>query len=353
MDNKIFKKSDLEEFKLLIDRSQRIVLTCHVRPDGDAMGSTMGLAAVLRLLNKEAVVVTPDQAPQSLWFLPGYSKVVAATKYPEFAEKLLNEADLVICCDFNHPSRQDKLADPVQATTCPKILIDHHEKPSYFANVTFSFPKMSSTCELVFRLVAACGWYQIMSKDAAVCLCTGLITDTRNFAVNSDNPEVYEILLKLIEKGVDKRKIIKEALSTKSYNSVKLQAFAVAERMEVFKDHHAAVITLSLDDLDRFDYQRGDSEGLVNAPLEIRGVVYSFFLREEKNMVKVSARSEGGFPVNEICSRFFSGGGHIMAAGGEFRDGDDETRLQRCRQILIDAMPEYDDEVKKLAPPAI
>lgn len=353
MNNKIFDTQSLKSFEKLLRNSQEIALTCHVRPDGDAMGSTLGLAHLFRAMGKEATVVTPDQAPRSLWFMPGMNQVVAATKYPDYARDIMQRADLIICCDFNVPSRQDTFADTVQNTAAPKVMIDHHEQPGDFADITFSFPKMSSASEVSFRIIAALGLYNQLNKDAATCLCTGLITDTRNFSVNCDNPETYEILMRLMEKGANKKMIVKEALETKSYDSLRLQAYALYKKLEVFPSHHAAVITLSLEEQARFGYERGDSEGLVNIPLEIRGVVYSFFLREEANQVKVSARSVSDFPVNEICSRFFNGGGHIMAAGGEFRDGEADDRLKRCRKILLDAMPEYDHIIKKMNPERI
>lgn len=353
MDSKIFDSKDVKRFKSLIDSAKSIVLTCHVRPDGDAIGSTLGLAHLLGAMGKHAVVAAPDQAPKSLNFLPGMKGVVAATKYPEYAQKLVADADLIICCDFNQPSRQDAFEPIIQGATCKKVLIDHHENPDYFADITFSFPKMSSTCELVFRLIAAMGYYQDMNLDAATCLCTGLITDTRNFSVNCSNPEIYEILMRLLEKGVDKPRIVREALDSKSYNSLKLQAYAICDKLEIFPRHHAAIITLTLEEQARFHYERGDCEGLVNVPLQIPGVVYSFFMREEEKQVKVSARSTDGFPVNRICAEYFNGGGHIMAAGGEFREGESDGRLERCRKILVDAMPLYDDEVRKTNPEKI
>lgn len=353
MNSKIFDTQDLRSFKRLIDSAQEIVLTCHVRPDGDAIGSTLGLCMLLNATGHHAVVVTPDLAPKSLSFVPGMKDVVAATKYPDYAREKVANADLIICCDFNKPDRQDAFAPIIQEAACKKVMIDHHQDSGDFADITFSFPKMSSTCEVVFRLIAALGLYSTLDKDAATALCTGLITDTRNFSVNCDNPETYEILMRLLEKGVDKQRIVKEALETRSYDSLRIRSYALYEKLEVFPQHHAAVITLNLEEQKRFGYERGDTEGLVNIPLEIQGVVYSFFLREESNMVKVSARSVNGFPVSEICSRYFGGGGHIMAAGGEYRDGDAETRLERCRETLIKAMPEFDAEVRKTNPDKI
>lgn len=353
MDNKIFNPQDIKELRRLIGEAKNIVLTCHVRPDGDAVGSTMGFAHLLNSLGKHAIVVTPDQPPRSLNFLPGMKDLVPATKYPEYASKLVDNADLIICCDFNDPSRLDAFASVLEKAKCPKIMVDHHESPSQFCDLTFSYPTMSSASELVFRLIAALGLYSDMNLESSTCICTGLITDTRNFSVNCSNPETYEILIRLLEKGVDKPFIVREALESQSYDSLRLQAYALDKKMEIMTRHHGAVITLSIDEQKKYGYERGDCEGLVNIPLRVRGVLYSFLLREESGMVKISARSVNGFPVNRICSKYFNGGGHIMAAGGEYREGDGHDRLKRCYDLLIKAMEEFDGEVKKLSPEKI
>lgn len=353
MDNKIFDNKDIRKLRGLIEGAQNIVLTCHVRPDGDAVGCTLGLSHLLSSLGKHTAVVTPDMPPRSLNFLPGMKDLVPATKYPDYATKLIDGADLIFCCDFNTPSRQDALAPAITGSKAKKVMVDHHEGPDSFCDLTFSFPEMSSASELAFRLIAALGLYGEMDRDAATCICTGIITDTRNFSVNCSNPETYEILMRLLEKGVDKPTIVRQALELVSYDSLRLQAYALNDKLEVFPQHHAAVITITLDEQKRFGYERGDSEELVNIPLKIRGVVYSFFLREEEGMVKVSARSVDGFPVNRICSKYFSGGGHIMAAGGEYREGEQEGRLKRCYDRLLAAMKEFDPEVKKLSPEKI
>ncbi len=326
-----------KELKRLIGDSERIVLTCHVRPDGDAIGSTLGLMHLLRSLGKDATVIVPDKAPSNLYFLPGLKEIGVYTCHKEYCEDTVEKADLILCCDFNTPSRQDSLAPVIQNAKGKKVLIDHHQEPDDFAALTISYPDMSSTCELCFRLIAAMGLYGEVDFDCATCLLTGIITDTRNFTVNIKHSDIYEILMRLLEKGVDKEKIVREALNTRSYWSLKLEAFAISERMQIFPAHRAALITLSKADLDRFHYEKGDSEGLVNRPLEIRGVVYSIFLREDPDCIKVSARSVGNFPVSEICKQLYGGGGHLQAAGGEFYGSLDD-----CRKILEDHMDDFD-----------
>lgn len=338
----IFNSKDLKHFMKLLGEAENIVLTCHVRPDGDAIGSTLGLALLLGKLGKHASVVTPDSLPRSLSFLPNVGEIVAATRYPAEAARLINESDLILCLDFNKPSRQDELAPIVQGSSAPKVLIDHHQFPDDFAEVTFSYPEMSSTCELVFRLIAACGWICELDVKAATCLLTGIITDTRNFSVNCDNPELYFILMELLKLGVNKQRIIREALETKSLDCFRLQNFALANKLELFEKHRCALITLSKEDLERFKYQRGDTEGLVNTPLQIRKMVYCIFMREDSDCIKVSARSVNKFPVSKICEDLYGGGGHLQAAGGEFHGSLDE-----CRQLLIEEMPRYDKYLTK------
>lgn len=332
-----FDGDSLRRFRKLIDGARRIVLVCHVRPDGDAIGSTSGFCHLLRSLGKEAVVITPDMAPRSLGFLPDSKEIVAYTRYPDFAQRLLEESDLILCCDFNRLSRLDSLEPFVATAKAPKVLIDHHQDPGDFAEVRFSFPEMSSTCELVFRLICALGLYPELDLDAATCLTTGLITDTRNFSVNCSDPEVYTILIKLLEKGVDKPRIVREALELRSLDSLRLQVYALDHKMEILDSHRAAVITISKEELERFHYQRGDTEGLVNIPLSVEGICSSFFLREDDDCIKVSARSVGNFPVSKVCADLFNGGGHIQASGGEFHGS-----LEECREILMAGLPAYD-----------
>ncbi|MDE6717654.1 MAG: DHH family phosphoesterase, partial [Muribaculaceae bacterium] len=316
---------------------KRIVLTCHVHPDGDAIGSTLGLWHLLRKLGKEAAVVVPDMLPRSLRFLPGAGEIAVYTRHDPYCTHLVEEADLIICCDFNTASRQDHLAPLIQGSKARKILIDHHEFPDMNCEVMFSFPKISSTCELVFRIIAALGLYDEIDKDCATCILCGMITDTQNFTVNCPDPEIYEVLMRLLEKGADKTRIIDECVKACSYDSLRLKSYALSEKMEIFPHHRAVITTLSKEDLDRFHYEKGDSEGLVNMPLNIRGIVYSIFLREDADQIKISARSRYDFPVSKICADLFGGGGHLQAAGGEYKGP-----LEECRKILIESLGKYD-----------
>lgn len=334
--DKILDTRKVDKFDKLLEGVSSIVLTCHVRPDGDAVGSTLGWMHVLESLGKSVSVVVPDNAPRSLAFLPGFDRMAVFTRHEEYCEKLFREAQLVICCDFNQPSRLDRMQHLLTDCTCPKVLIDHHVEPSSFADILFSFPEMSSTCELSFRIMAELGLYSEINLDCATCLLSGMITDTKNFTVNCKSPDIYEILQRLLEKGCDKNRIVRLALLEKSYGALMLEAYAISRKMEIFPEFHGSIITLDKEECERFHYEKGDTEGIVNRPTEIRGVTFSFFLREDSDCIKVSARSIMDFPVNEMCKDIFGGGGHVMAAGAEFYGS-----LEDCKRLLIDSFPKF------------
>lgn len=333
----ILNQDNIQAFKHLIDRNRRIVLTCHMRPDGDAIGSTLGLYHLLKAMGKEVAVVVPDRVPRSLQFLPGVKEIVVFTQYDPYCTRLVNDAELILMCDFNAPYRQGELAPLISSAECGKVLIDHHLDPEVECDVCFSYPELSSTCELVFRIIAACGWFGLVNTQAATCILAGIITDTQNFTVNCNNPEIYEIMMHLLEKDVDKKRIIDETLKSTSIDALRLNSFAILERMEIFENSRCALTVLSKADLDDFNYVKGDTEGLVNIPLEIRGLVYSVFIREDADCIKVSCRSKYDFPVNKLCKDLFNGGGHLMAAGGEYYG-----TLQDCKDTFVKNMNKYD-----------
>ncbi|MDE6631827.1 MAG: bifunctional oligoribonuclease/PAP phosphatase NrnA, partial [Muribaculaceae bacterium] len=214
-------------------------------------------------------------------------------------------------------------------------------EPAPFADIIFSFPDMSSTCELSFRVMAELGLYSQMNLDSATCILTGMVTDTKNFTVNCKSPDIYEILQRLLEKGCDKNRIVRLALLEKSFGAMKLEAYALSRKLEIFPEFHGSIICLDKDECERFHYEKGDTEGIVNRPTEIRGITFSFFLREDADCVKVSARSIMDFPVNEMCKEIFGGGGHVMAAGAEFYGSLDD-----CRRMLIESFSKYSHYLK-------
>ena len=308
----------VERAKTLIAGANSIAIICHTSPDGDAIGSSLAAAHVLSAIGKDVHVVIPDTFLSNLRCLPGSKEIVDAARYFDFACKLLAEADLILCLDFNEPNRTGRLAEALTASTAPKILIDHHPYPSLNADVTISHPEMAATAYLLFRFICRMGWFNFIDRNAADCLLAGMMTDTGNFSYNCTDPEIYIVVAELIGKGADKEMLYRELFNTFSADCLRLNSYALLNKMEINKDCGCSLITLSRDELNRFHYTKGDTEGLVNRPLAIPEVKFSVFMRQESDCIRISMRSKGDFPVNTLCSEYFGGGGHINAAGGEF-----------------------------------
>ncbi len=326
--------------KALIDQADRIVAICHTGPDGDAIGSCLAATHVFSALGKDIRTVIPDPCLANLRSLPGAKEMVDASKYPDFAAQLLRDADLILCLDFNTPGRTGRLEEQLKASKARKILIDHHLGPEIDADVVISHPDMAATCYLLFRFFCRLELFNFIDRNAAECLLAGMMTDTGNFAYNCADPELFIVTAELIAKGADKEKLYNQLFNTFSANCLRLNSYALLKKMEVFADAGAALITLTRDELNRFHYVKGDTEGLVNRPLAIPGIVYSCFMRQEADCIRISMRSKGDFPVNLICSEHYGGGGHLNAAGGEFYGTlDDAAAL--FRSILEDNKKKY------------
>ncbi|MDE5800066.1 MAG: DHH family phosphoesterase [Paramuribaculum sp.] len=326
--------ASIEKARMLIEGARSVALVCHMTPDGDALGSMLCLQKVLMTRGKRARGVVPDMPPASLQFLPGVNSLMVASSNEGYAAKFLSTVDLVICLDFNDAKRIDRLAGGLLSSPAKRIVIDHHLNPVLKADVLISFPEKSSTSALVFHFLEGLGWLDDMDVDSATCCCAGMMTDTGNFSYNSNDPDLYRILSVLVAKGVDKDALYRKLFNTNSESRIRIMGFGQYARMELFPDHGAALITLSRDELNELHYRPGDTEGLVNVPLSIPGIHYSIFLRQnEPDYVKVSMRSVGDFSVKELCEKYFGGGGHMNAAGGEYRKSLDATR-SRVRAII-------------------
>lgn len=269
--------------------------------------------------------------------MPGSKDILLYDRYKEFADKLIAEADVICCLDFNATSRIEAMADAVLASPARKILVDHHLNPEDFCRIIISHPEISSTSELVFRLICRMGYFSDITKEGAECIYTGMMTDTGGFTYNSNNREIYFIISELLSKGIDKDDIYRKVYNTYSESRLRLMGYVLSQ-MKVYPDYHAALITLTKKEQNRFNYIRGDSEGFVNIPLSIKNVVFSCFLREdtEKPMIKVSLRSVGRFPCNQLAAEFFNGGGHLNASGGEFYG-----TLEEAKSVLELALEKF------------
>lgn len=335
MIKRVINEEQTKKLKQLIADAKNIVITCHMSPDGDAVGSSLGLMHVLRTMGKYTSVVTPDMVPVSLNFLPGVKSIVVYTRQELLAKQLVKEADLIICLDFNALYRIDRFAPVIGQAKATKVMIDHHLDPENFTDLCISYPHMSSTCELLYNAIVLTGMKRFLNYNSATCIYTGMMTDTGNFTYNSNNSDLYIIIAELLKYGIDKDYIYNTAMNTFSADRLRLMGYAMSEKMEVFPEVGGAIIELTREELHRFNYQKGDTESLVNKPLSIPGIYWSIFLREDADYIKVSARSTGDFAVNGYCEQYFSGGGHKNAAGGEFIGTIEDARNQ-VLQIVED-----------------
>ncbi|MBR5842753.1 MAG: DHH family phosphoesterase [Bacteroidaceae bacterium] len=323
----IFKTDDIAKLKATIADNNFFVLTCHAGPDGDALGSTLGLAGYLKALGKEALVVVPDAYPDFLAWMPGSQEVLRYDKYRDKAELMIAAADVVVAMDYNALSRVDDMGVAIGKSKAVKVMIDHHLQPDGFCDLTFSFPQLSSTCEVVFRLIYAMDGYEVMDKGVCECLYAGMMTDTGCFSYGPCTQEVYLIISLMMQKEINKDRIYNKVFNNYSEGRLRLMGYVLYEKMKVYPDHHAALITLTREEMNRFNFVKGDTEGLVNIPLQMKGIHFSVFLREdtEKDLIRVSLRSQGTFPCNKFAGRYFNGGGHLNASGGQYDGSLDEA----------------------------
>ncbi|MDR1724455.1 MAG: bifunctional oligoribonuclease/PAP phosphatase NrnA [Tannerella sp.] len=323
---KTIDSEKVHKLKTYIDKGDKFVIVTHEMPDGDAIGSSLGLYNYLASFDKKSIrVIVPNAFPDFLKWMNGASDIVVYEQYPDFATQLISEADVIFCLDFNTAKRVGWMTSALLASDARKVLIDHHLAPEDFCNITLSNPQMSSTSELVFRIICALGDADLIEKDSAECFYTGMMTDTGSFTYNSNNESIYVIIGELIKKGIDKDEIYRRVYQVYSESRLRMMGYVLYQKMKVYPDKHTAVFSLSQRELNRFKYRAGDTEGFVNLPLSIRGITFSAFMRQETNLIKISLRSTGDFPCNKFASEYFNGGGHKNASGGEFHGSLDEA----------------------------
>ena len=334
---KVIEQAKIDHFTKWFERADKIVIVSHVSPDGDAIGSSLGLAQFLDSQDKTVNVIVPNAFPDFLKWMPGSKDILLYDRYKEFADKLINEADIICCLDFNSLKRIEEMADSVATSPARKILIDHHLYPEDFCRIVISHPEISSTSEPVFRLICRMGYFSDISREGAECIYTGMMTDTGGFTYNSNNREIYFIISELLSKGIDKDDIYRKVYNTYSESRLRLMGY-VLSNMKVYREYNSALISLTKEEQGKFDYIKGDSEGFVNIPLSIKNVRFSCFLREdtERRIIKISLRSVGTFPCNKLAAEFFNGGGHLNASGGEFTG-----TMAEAKQVFEEALKKY------------
>ena len=333
----ILNEAQLSQLDQLITTADIILITCHKSPDGDAIGSCLGWAEYLRSRGKEPTIVVPDQFPDFLMWLPNTEKIVRYDKHKEKCDMLFKIADLIFCLDFNATSRVSDMEPALVGSPAPKVLIDHHLDPTVPAVLSISHPEACSTCELVFRIAWQMNGFQSLGRQFAIPVYCGMMTDTGGFLYNSSRPEVYFIIGELLTKHIDKDRIYRNVYHNYSEDRIRLMGYVMYEKLTYLPEYHAAYYAITKDELRRFHFIKGDAEGLVNIPQQIKGLRLSISLREDtekKNLIWVSLRSVDQFPCNKMASEFFNGGGHLNASGGHLNMTMEEA-VETVRRAII------------------
>jgi phosphoesterase RecJ-like protein len=309
-------KISIKKVSQLLANPTTIAIVPHHNPDGDAIGSALALYHLFTARGHQAQVICPNDYPEFLQWLPGSPQVMVFSKHPKKSIDFLRKAGLLFFVDFNAVSRIEEFREILPSLNQPRILIDHHPKPEDFADLTISDTSVSSTAELIFQHLGPLGLKPFLNVQAAECLFTGILTDTGSFHFNCSNPNTWRTAATLIEQGLDLEKIHSLVYDNFTESRMNLLGFALNEKLSILPKYHTGFIALSREEMQRFKFADGDTEGFVNYPLSVKGISFSALFLERKDHVKISFRSKGEFPVNQFSASFFEGGGHRNAAGG-------------------------------------
>lgn len=337
-------KDQIPEIKSLLSTPKNIVIVPHKNPDGDAMGSTLGLYHYLIKYNHNVTVIAPNDYPDFLKWLPGEDTVLKYESQQEDSKILIENADLLFTLDFNAFHRAgDGLAELMEVSAAIKFMIDHHQQPDDYAKFTYSDVSMSSTCEMVYNFIEMLGDTDKIDAIISTCLYVGIMTDTGSFRFPATTTRTHQIIGNLIEKGADNSQIHNNIYDTNSYSRLQLLGKALSN-LKVIPELRTAYISLSQAELDEFNFKKGDTEGFVNYALSLKDIIFAaiFIESQQDGIIKISLRSKGDFSVNEFSRAHFNGGGHTNAAGGR-----SETDMKSTIDEFISILPQYKQELSQ------
>jgi len=331
------------KLKKVLTAPFRVVLLTHMNPDGDAIGSILGLYHFLKKRGCTVNMAVPNDFPQFLSWMEGAEQILDFRGQRQQVEDELGKADLVFCLDLNEPDRLGGIKEILEKTDVLKILIDHHPKPADFTDHLISDTSASSTAELVHRFILNLDGEKGIDRTIAECLFVGIMTDTGCFSFNSSDPGTYKVVAGLLRTGIEKNRIYSLVYDNYTEDRMRLLGYSLTEKMVVLNEHRTAYISLSMEELEKFNHLSGDTEGFVNYPFSVKDIRITALFLEKKNHVKISFRSKGDFSINHFAREYFNGGGHHNAAGGESTDNMEKT-LSRFESLIA----EYSDEINKL-----
>jgi len=331
------KKQDISNIKALLKTPKRIVVVPHKNPDGDAIGSTLGLFHYLLGYNHDVCVVAPNDYPEFLKWMPKEESILKYDSQTETCNTLINQAEIIFTLDFNALNRTGDMESVLSQSDSIKIMIDHHQQPEDYAQYTYSDVGMSSTCEMVYNFIDFLDDTSRINAAIATCLYVGIMTDTGSFRFQSTTSNTHKIIADLIDKGAQNAQIHNAIYDTNSYNRLQLLGCSLSN-LKVLPEYNTAYITLSQDELNTYNFKKGDTEGTVNYALSLEHIVFAaIFIEDQKQkIIKVSLRSKGDFSVNEFSRLHFNGGGHTNAAGGK-----SELSLSETVEKFISILPSY------------
>jgi phosphoesterase RecJ-like protein len=316
---KVFELSKYtKELTKLFNSSENILLICHINPDGDAIGSQLALYHYLKSQGKNIEMISPNNLQEFLKWMDGADLINVFIRHREKCKKLIEEASLIILLDFNQPDRLGEAENLVTQSGAVKVVIDHHLNPHSFTDLVISDPSKCATSELIYELVTMINEGPFVNKSYAEAIYVGIITDTGNFEYGTYTSRTFRIAADLLETGIEKGWIRNQIYNNFSAERMSLLGYALNKRMVIIPEFQTAYIYLTREDLASYSHLKGDTEGFVNLPLSIKGIVFTVLFIEKEGFVKLSFRSKGTFPVNEFAAEYFSGGGHLNASGGEY-----------------------------------
>lgn len=316
----------LNTLKKLLSASKKIAIIPHKNPDGDAIGSTLALWHYLVNNGHKASIVSPNDFPKFLKWMPGAEEILNFEKENTQAKSCIQNADIIFTLDFNHLGRVGQMTETLESANATFVMVDHHQEPSDYAEIMYSDVTMSSTCEMVYNLIKLLGDVGTITADMANCIYTGIMTDTGSFKFSATTSNTHRVIADLMDKGAEGTEIHHRIYDTNSPSRLHLLGCAL-KNMVILKEYQTAYITLSQEELDKYDYQKGDTEGFVNYGLTLDGICFAVIFIENKDegILKISFRSVGNFSVNDFARKHFNGGGHTNAAGGKSDDGIEDT----------------------------
>jgi phosphoesterase RecJ-like protein len=336
---------NLPEFKQLMASPKNVVIVTHFKPDADALGSSLGLAGYLKQKGHQVTVITPSDYPAFLSWMPGNEGVFAVEKSSAESKakgaNLVAKADVIFCLDFSNLNRIDSLEEPVRNSQAVKVMIDHHLEPEAFAQFELWNVQSASTAGLIFELIEMLGDKNLITPAIANCLYSGLMTDTGGFRHNNTRQQEFLIASQLVAAGASPHDVAKNIYDTNSFERLQLTGYVLSQKLKVLPEYNTVYISMSADELKQFGSQTGDTEGLVNWGLSIKGIKLSVFMYDRGDEIKLSLRSLGTFSANEIARKYFEGGGHRNASGGTSK-----LSLEKTVEKFLSILPEYKNQLQ-------